>query len=478
MDGCTESEPADVDVSKFNFKFWRCSSPVVTDLNLRQGSSVDELIVQGSGFSFTSCQNEVKIGDAVGVVQSSTNTSVTFKIDATNAPSIGSPGELSVRIGNRGNAAIALPGDLSRRFVLLPVIESMSPSSGSTGGGTLVTLSGSGFQGTKSDVFVSLQGYECVVESLNYTDIVCATPAGPAGEVPVSVTVQVGGNALPVSCNTSCNYNYSTDLSPTVSAVSPATVNTSSTSLTITGTMFGTSASDVTVTVGGVPCVVSGSVSDTSIMCDVGDVPVGTHTIDVRLKGKGKAVTSSTVQSLATISSFSPSSGSVNGEVILTITGNGFVTNSIAVTVDGNNCTIVSVHETNISCIAPSHAAGSVDVVVTSAGTTYPSETFTYSSAATPTVSSVTPTNGIGGNAVTIAGTGYSSTDSDNAVTVGGATCTVTASSPTSITCTLGDQQTGAYPIKVVVSGSGASAQTVEVTYEMDATGVSPSSGT
>ncbi|XP_048254094.1 fibrocystin-L-like [Haliotis rufescens] len=477
MDGCTESEPADVDVSKFNFKFWRCSSPVVTDLNLRQGSSVDELIVQGSGFSFTSCQNEVKIGDAVGVVQSSTNTSVSFKIDATNAPSIGSPGELSVRIGNRGNAAIALPGDLSRRFVLLPVIESMSPSSGSTGGGTLVTLSGSGFQGTKSDVFVSLQGYECVVESLNYTDIVCATPSGPAGEVPVSVTVQVGGNALPVSCNTSCNYNYSTDLSPTVSAVSPATVNTSSTSLTITGTMFGSSASDVTVTVGGVPCVVSGSVSDTSIMCDVGDVPVGTHTIDVRLKGKGKAVTSSTVQSLATISSFSPSSGSVNGEVILTITGNGFVTNSIAVTVDGNSCTIVSVHETNISCIAPSHAAGSVDVVVTSAGTTYPSETFTYSSAATPTVSSVTPTNGIGGNAVTIAGTGYSSTNSDNAVTVGGVTCTVTASSPTSITCTLGDQQTGAYPIKVVVSGSGASAQTVEVTYEMDATGVSPSSG-
>ena len=53
-----------------------------------------------------------------------------------------------------------------------------------------------------------------------------------------------------------------------------------STSLTLTGGMFGIDADSVTVTVADTDCVVS-TISDTEIICELGAVPAGVHNIIV-----------------------------------------------------------------------------------------------------------------------------------------------------------------------------------------------------
>ena len=61
-----------------------------------------------------------------------------------------------------------------------------------------------------------------------------------------------------------------------------------------------------------------------------------------------------------------------------------------------------------ISCITPAHAAGEVDFVVTSSGgQQFTPVRFNYSTEHTPTISSVSPSQGFSGQDITIAGTAW-----------------------------------------------------------------------
>lgn len=59
-----------------------------------------------------------------------------------------------------------------------------------------------------------------------------------------------------------------------------------STEVTVTGTGFGTTQADLTVTAGGYDCVVT-AVSDTEFTCTLGAVPAGVHELQVKVAGKG-----------------------------------------------------------------------------------------------------------------------------------------------------------------------------------------------
>eukprot|EP00961_Rhodomonas_salina_P302103 3940726-Rhodomonas_salina.5 len=62
-----------------------------------------------------------------------------------------------------------------------PVIESVTPSYGTAGGGDRVVIRGSNFSGGQYDVAVTIGGAGCSVSESNDTVIVCATTAGPIG---------------------------------------------------------------------------------------------------------------------------------------------------------------------------------------------------------------------------------------------------------------------------------------------------------
>ena len=101
---------------------------------------------------------------------------------------------------------------------------------------------------------------------------------------------------------------------------------------------------------------------------------------------------------------------------------------------------------------------------------------FNFSDAATPTITSVTPSTLDTAGTLTIAGTGFSATPGDNTVKIGTATCTATASSDTSITCDV-TPHGGSNAVDVNVSGSGYATGTATVDTTLTATSVTNGTG-
>ncbi len=90
-----------------------------------------------------------------------------------------------------------------------------------------------------------------------------------------------------------------------------------STSITITGTSFSSSASDITVIIGGVACSVTAA-SATSVTCNVGNGPVGSHKVVVTVTDKGSAAHSGgdvTFEYTASVTGLSPTTGSLGGKI-------------------------------------------------------------------------------------------------------------------------------------------------------------------
>jgi hypothetical protein len=124
----------------------------------------------------------------------------------------------------------------------------------------------------------------------------------------------------------------------------------------------------------------------------------------------------------------------MSGGTAVAISGTGFNPGA-TVTIGGSSATSVVVGgATSITAVAPAHAAGSVDVVVTNTDTQFGTLASGYTYVPAPTVTAISPTSGTtgGGTAVTITGTALIS---GATVTIGGTTATsVVWVSSTSIT--------------------------------------------
>jgi hypothetical protein len=128
----------------------------------------------------------------------------------------------------------------------------------------------------------------------------------------------------------------------------------------------------------------------------------------------GKTATASLSMNIAAppvpvVSGVSPSAGPISGGTTVTISGAKFASGA-SVTFGGTAATSVTVSSSSqIQAVTPGHVAGSVGVLVQVNGVSSSSSiNFTYI-ALTPTVSSISPSNGgtAGGTAVTINGTNF-----------------------------------------------------------------------
>lgn len=71
-------------------------------------------------------------------------------------------------------------------------VHKVSPSTGSSTGGTLLTITGLGFAETSEDVMVDVGGVPCEIVSVNTTVITCWTgEPSPGSEV---IASEAGGN--------------------------------------------------------------------------------------------------------------------------------------------------------------------------------------------------------------------------------------------------------------------------------------------
>ena len=122
-------------------------------------------------------------------------------------------------------AASCTPGAVA------PTVTGVSPTSGPTGGGTTVTITGTGFTGATAVKFGANNAASYAVNS--NTQITATSPAGTAGAVDIAVT----NNSLTSSTSSADQFTYVA--APTVSSISPTSGPAAGgTSVRITGTGF------------------------------------------------------------------------------------------------------------------------------------------------------------------------------------------------------------------------------------------------
>lgn len=305
-----------------------------------------------------------------------------------------------------------------------PKVTKVKPAQGPTTGGTKVKVKGKNFVKVKK---VLIGGTKArIVQVKNPRKIIVIAPAHAAGVVPVVVKTK-GGKS---KANRKARFTYvgSTSTDPVVTSLSPNTGPTAGgTTVTITGTRL-TGATEVRF--GGTAATSFTVQSATTITAvspahGAGPVPVMVTTPS----GISDPVTF-TYEDVAAdppvVLLVAPLTGTVDGGTAVTITGTGF-TGATAVTFGGTAATSFTVEsDTSISAVTPAHAAGLVDVAVTTpAGTSAVPGLFTYTPlpALPPVVVLVLPPIGspAGGTAVTITGTGFSGA---TAVSFGGTPAT------------------------------------------------------
>ena len=249
-----------------------------------------------------------------------------------------------------------------------PAMSSVSPATGSTAGGTAITITGTSLTGATSVTVGGVAATSVVVVSS--TSVTAVTPAGTAGGKSVAVTTPSG------TATATNAFTYFAP--PTVSSVSPATGSTAGgTAITITGTSL-TGATSVTV--GGVAATSVVVVSSTSVTAVTPAGTVGAKSVVVTTpNGTATATNAFTYVAPPTISSVSPTSGSTGGGTAITITGTS-LTGATSVTVGGAAATsVVVVSSTSVTAVTPAGTLGAKSVAVTTPnGTATATNAFTY----------------------------------------------------------------------------------------------------
>src|ERR1700688_2835825 len=363
------------------------AAPNITSLSPTSGAVGAAVTITGTNFGSTQGTSTVKFNGTTATVTSWSATSI-----ATTVPSGATTGNVVVHAsGVDSNGST---------FAVFPSISSLSPTSGAVGAS--ITIAGLNFGSTQGTSTVKFNGTTATVTSWSTTSIVATVPNGATTG---NVVVTVGGNASNGVSFTVIPTPSVTSLSPTSGAVGAA--------VTITGTNFGSTQGTSTVKFNGTTATVT-SWSATSIATTV---PSGATTGNVVVHASGVDSNGSTFTVFPSISSLSPTSGAVGASITIAGLNFGSTQGTSTVKFNGTTATVTSWSATSIVATVP-NGATTGNVVVMVGGNASNGSSFTV--VAAPNITSLSPTSGAVGAAVTITGTNFGSTQGTSTVKFNG----------------------------------------------------------
>ena len=443
------------------------SVPTLSAVSPASGPLAGGTTIALTGTGFVAGATSMSVGGVAA-----TSVSVASSTSLTAVTPVHAAGAVSVSVTTAGGSA-TINGAYTYRAV--PVVSSVSPSSGSISGGTTISVSGSGFVAGATSVSVggTPATYVSVTSS---TTLTAVTPAHVAGSQTVAVTTAGGTGTL------ASGFTYAvTTPQPTLVSVSPSSGTiVGGTAVTLSGSGF--LAGTTTVTFGGVAAS-SVVVYDTATLTAVSPArSAGTVAVAVTTAGGTATLAAAfTYQNpTPTVSGISPGSGPANASTPVAITGTSFVAGLTTVTFGTTAATNVSVtSSTALSAVAPARPAGAVTVTVANGAAT---ATTSFSYVTVPTVTGISPSSGAttGGTPVVVTGTGFA--PSVASVRFGGVDATaVTVINDTSLAAITPAHAAGAVTVDVT-TGGGSSSKSSAFSYlagtgAPTATDVSPSTG-
>ncbi len=363
------------------------------------------------------------------------------------------PGAVNVVVTDAAGQSALLASGFT--YAGAPIVTSVVPPQGPTGGGTLLTINGT-FTAVDTHT-VSVGGTACTGVVVSATQIQCTT--GNHVTAALNVNVQVNDTTTVQSYTLPSAFSYYT--APTYTSVAPtAGPIGGGTSATITGTNY---------LVGGTYTILFGGVAATGVNVTSGttiDVVTPAHaaggvTIQIT-DAAGQTVSSGAnafrYYAAPTVTSISPTADTTAGGTGFTLSGGNYLVGGTYTVLFGVTSAgaVTVVNSSTITGSVPAHASGQVSITVSDAagqGATL-SNAFTYY--ATPTASAIVPSDGpvTGGTSVTITGTNFLNVGA-YVVTIDPlgtpSPCTlVTVLTPTSMQCvTTAHTAGGPFPVRV-----------------------------
>jgi IPT/TIG domain/Carboxypeptidase regulatory-like domain len=351
--------------------------PTVTALSPASGTAAGGTNVTITGTKFTGA-TEVHFGDAAATsvhVVSPTQVTCTTpghdqgKVDVT----VTTPGGTSSADGTGNDFTFTVPA---------PTVTGLSPATGPTPGGTVVTITGTYLTGATAVTFGGQAAYDVHVDSA--TQITATAPPHGAGTVDVTVTTPGGGTSS--TAGTGNDYLYVAPV-PAISELSPTSGTTSGGAVVIiTGTGFYGS---LAVSFGGVAGgITQASYTELKVVTPAhvaGTVEVTVTTDGGTSSTAGPANDYTFVAPVPAVTRLNPASGSSAGGTAVTLTGSGFMGASAVTFGEAAATNVHVVSPTQLTCTSPANAVGTVDVRVTTVGGTSSADgtgnNFTYNAA-------------------------------------------------------------------------------------------------
>jgi len=470
-------------------RFTYVSPPTVTQISPNSGplAGGTKVTVTGSGFTGASAVNFGKVPGTGLAVSSNTQLTVSSPPVTTGGPTTV---DVTVVPPSGGTSATSSADQFT--YAQPPTVTGISPNSGPLGGGTKVTVTGSGFTGASAVSFGTVAGTGLTVVS-NTQLIVVSPPVTAAAQTTVDIRVVTpsGGTST-----TSPADQFTYVPPPAVTGISPNSGPLGGgTTVTVTGSGF-----QFVVNLGGGIGIANASAvnfgpaagSNLKVLSNTELTVVsppsstgGPATVDVRVVTSfgGTSATSSAdqftyVQPPPAVTGINPTFGPVGGGTPVTVTGTGFAS---ATGVNFGSFAAEKFEPRSdqalIAVSPPGKSGSQVDItVINPGGTSATASTDKFTYLGQPVVIGMLPSSGksSGGFMVFIGGTGLSLV---NSVTFGTAPAKVINSSAVEITVVA---PPGEGVVEVIVTNPLGATGTGRFTYTAPApvvTGVNPTVG-